>query len=66
MDVDMKNKDDVEDKPPIGREANGRDVKDKERDRDVDRDRDRGRGRKDRDRDRDRQHSGGFRCAPYS
>lgn len=61
MDVDMKNKDDNDDKgiiPPTNG-GNGRDYdRDKDRDlrdRDYDRDRDRkDRGDKDRDRDRDR------------
>lgn len=64
MDIDMKNKDDGEDKGivPPSNGGNGRDHYDRDkdrdgRDRDYDRDR-RDRDPKDRDRDRDRRDSG--------
>ncbi|KAG2337719.1 hypothetical protein BDR05DRAFT_761979 [Suillus weaverae] len=54
MDVDMKNKDEIDDKRDRERDREFDRDKDRERDRERDRDRDRDRDRRDRDRDRDR------------
>ncbi|KAI6106977.1 hypothetical protein EDD17DRAFT_1888537 [Pisolithus thermaeus] len=51
MDVDMRNKEDFDDKSGVDRERE----RERERDRDRDRERDRDRDRRDRDRDRERE-----------
>jgi hypothetical protein len=56
MDIDMRNKDDGEDKSAVAPNGNGREY-DRDRPRDG-RDRDFDRERRDRDRDRDRREPG--------
>ena len=62
MDIDMKAKDEIDEKGNLGHNSSGRD-RDRERDRDFERDKDRDRDRdrdrdtrRDRDKDRDRDH----------
>lgn len=64
MDIDMRNKDDGDDKGIVAPNGNGRDY-DRDRPRDG-RDREYDRDKRDRDRDRDRRDSGGLVFFFYS